>query len=203
MKPANRPLFTQESAERDAAWVQAALNGDREAFGRLVEAYQQKAFATAYRLLSHSEDAQEAVQDAFLRAYRSLKQLKDPRRFGPWLLRTVSNLSLNMRRSRRSGRMVSLDERPQGEGGRAASEPPSPEAGPIEQSQGREVEAILEVALAQLPEKQRLTLVLFTIEGWPQKDIANMLECSLETVKWNVFQARRRLRQLLEEQGAL
>lgn len=203
MKPANRPLFTQESAERDAAWVLAALEGDREAFGRLVGAYQQKAFATAYRLLSHNDDAQEVVQDAFLRAYRSLKQLKDPRRFGPWLLRTVSNLALNLRRSRQAGRTASLDDGPQGDFERAPSEPPSPEAGPIEQSQGREAEAILERALAQLSERQRLILTLFTIEGWAQKDIAEMLECSLETVKWNVFQARKRLRQLLEEQGVL
>lgn len=201
MKPAKRPLFTQESAERDAAWVEAALNGDREAFGRLVGAYQQKAFATAYRLLSHNDDAQEAVQDAFFRAYRSLKQLKDPRRFGPWLLRTVSNLALNMRRARRPGRTISLDDGQEGE--RAPSEPQSPVADPTEQTQGREAQAALERALEQLPERQRVTLMLFTIEGWAQKDIADMLECSLETVKWNVFQARKKLKQLLEGEGVL
>jgi RNA polymerase sigma-70 factor (ECF subfamily) len=55
----------------------------------------------------------------------------------------------------------------------------------------------LDAALATLPEKQRLSLVLFTIEGWAQKDIAEFLECSIENVKWNVFQARRRLRDML------
>jgi RNA polymerase sigma-70 factor (ECF subfamily) len=56
---------------------------------------------------------------------------------------------------------------------------------------------VLDAALDTLPDKQRLALVLFTIEGWPQKDIAELLECSLETVKWNVFQARKRLRERL------
>jgi RNA polymerase sigma-70 factor (ECF subfamily) len=55
----------------------------------------------------------------------------------------------------------------------------------------------IDAALEQLPEKQRLALVLFTVEEWPQKDIAKLLECSLETVKWNVFRARQRLRELL------
>lgn len=196
-------MFTQESSERDAAWVQAALTGDNEAFGRLVQVYQQRAYATAYRLLSHSDDAQEVVQDAFLRAYRSLSQLKDPRRFGPWLLRTVGNLALNVRRSRRAGTTVSLDER-HGVGAEGAEgEYRTRSAGPSRQTEGREIQGILEQALEQLPDRQRLMLVLFTVEGWPQKDIAEMLDCSLETVKWNVFQARKRLRQLLSERGAL
>jgi len=109
MKPASRPLFTDDSAQRDAALVNVVLAGDRDAFEKLVGVYERAAVATAYRLLNNSDDAREVVQDAFLRAYRSLGRLKDPQRFGPWLLRIVSNLSLNARRSRRTG-VVALDE---------------------------------------------------------------------------------------------
>ena len=196
MKPADRPLFTDESANRDAAWVRAVLAGDRDAFGQLVETYQRVALGTAYRLLSNSDDAQEVVQDAFLKAYRSLDRLKDPCRFGPWLLRIVSNLSLNARRSRRSG-TVALDEQQGLDGAAGGRDRATSAPSPGQQAEGRELQSRIDAALDQLPEKQRLALVLFAVEEWPQKDIAKLLECSLETVKWNVFRARQRLRGLL------
>jgi RNA polymerase sigma-70 factor (ECF subfamily) len=111
----------------------------------------------------------------------------------------VSNLSLNARRSRKSGTTVALDETQgadwltTGEGGPATSRTFTPDS----RMEHREMQAALEEALETLPEKQRLSLILFTIEGWAQKDIAELLECSLENVKWNVFQARKRLREQL------
>jgi len=197
MKRSNRPLFTDDSAQRDAAWVKATLAGDPDAFGQIVETYQRIAVSTAYRLLGNSDDAQDVVQNAFLNAFQSLSKLKDPRRLGPWLMRIVSNLSLNYRRSRRSGSTVPLDEQRGPEGVIKSGEPRASIAGPDRRAEGRELQAALDAALEQLPEKQRLSLLLFTVEGWAQKEIAELLECSLETVKWNVFQARRRLRELL------
>jgi RNA polymerase sigma-70 factor (ECF subfamily) len=199
MKRSNRPLFTDDSAQRDAAWVEATLAGDHDAFGQIVEAYQRIAVSTAYRLLGNSEDAQDVVQNAFLNAFQSLSKLKDPRRLGPWLMRIVSNLSLNFRRSRRSGSTVPLDEQRGPEGVARSGEPMASILGPQRRAEGRELQEALDAALEQLPEKQRLTLLLFAVEGWPQKEIAELLECSLETVKWNVFQARKRLRELLSD----
>lgn len=199
MTDSKQPLFTEESGARDAAWVAKALGGDSEAFGRLVGVYQRPAVATAYRLLGNSEDAQEVVQEAFLRAYRALSRLKEPTRFGPWMLRIVSNLSLNARRSRRSTSTVPLDEQRGTEGATGGGGEPVVSAfGPDRHAESRELQEALDEAMARLPEKQRMALVLFTIEGWAQKDIAELLECSLETVKWNVFQARKRLRSELE-----
>ena len=70
MTQPDRPLFTEDTGTRDATWVQAALSGDSDAFGRLVAAYQRVAVSTAYRLLGNSDDAAETAQEAFLRAYR-------------------------------------------------------------------------------------------------------------------------------------
>ncbi|HSW46975.1 MAG TPA: sigma-70 family RNA polymerase sigma factor [Phycisphaerae bacterium] len=196
MKPVGQPLFTDESARRDAAWVAAVLAGDRDAFGKLVRAYERVAVATAYRLLNNSADAQEVTQDAFLKAYRALSRLKDPRRFGPWLLRIVSNLSLNARRSRRSG-IVALDEQQGLDEAAGGREVANSTTEPDHEAIGRELQARIDVALEQLPEKQRMALVLFTVEEWPQKDIAELLNCSIETVKWNVFRARQRLKEQL------
>ncbi|MGQ9651416.1 MAG: RNA polymerase sigma factor [Phycisphaerae bacterium] len=197
MTQPDRPLFTHDTGTRDAALVQAALSGDSDAFGRLVAAYQRVAVSTAYRLLGNSEDAAETAQEAFLRAYRALDRLKDPARFGPWLLRAVTNLALNARRSRRRT-TVTLDEERRTEDAadtRGASTVTS--MTPDRQAEGHELQQALDAALEALPEKQRMALILFTIEGWAQKDIAELLECSVETVKWNVFQARKKLRDRL------
>ncbi len=199
MTESKQPLFTEETGRRDAGWVEATLAGDPDAFGRLVAAYERPAIATAYRLLGNSDEARDVSQDAFLRAYRSLDRLKEPTRFGPWLLRIVSNLSLNARRSRRTGSTVPLDEQRGTEGATAGGKPVVSSFSPDRHVESRELQEAIDAALAKLPEKQRLALTLFTIEGWAQKDIAEVLECSLETVKWNVFQARKRLREYLGE----
>lgn len=200
MTRSQRPLFTEDTTRRDAEWVHAAVAGDAQSFSRLVEAYQRPAVSKAYRLLGNSEDAAEVVQEAFLRAYRALGRLKEPSRFGPWLMRIVGNLSLNARRSRKSAQTLTLEEE-RGTDGLTSGEgePVVAAFGPDAEAQGREMQRALDEALAGLPEKQRLSLVLFTIEGWAQKDIAEYLECSIENVKWNVFQARKRLREQLGE----
>lgn len=194
----NRPVSSEDTGERDAGWVRAALDGDAEAFGKLVEAYQRPAVSVAYRLLGNSHDAMEIAQDAFLRAYRSLGKLQEPGRFGPWLMRIVSNLSLNRRRGRKTSATVELDE------ARGALDAATPAGRPVVTSvtpevtlEHMEMHEALAVAIEDLPEKQRVSLVLFAVEGWAQKDIAELLECSIENVKWNVFQARKKLREML------
>ncbi len=195
MTRSDRPLFSEDTGNRDAAWVRATLEGDTEAFGRLVLAYERQAVSIAYRLLGNTHDAMEVAQEGFLRAFRSLGRLKEPTRFGPWIMRIVSNLALNIRRARRSASTVALDEQRVAEGAASGrDEPAITSVGPDHRAESRELQDAIDAALGKLPERQRLALVLFAIEGWPQKDIAAMLECSLETVKWNVFRARRRLR---------
>lgn len=199
MASSQEAAFGESTGRQDAAWVQEAMGGDTEAFGHLITAYERRAVAVAYRLLGNRDDAADVAQEAFLRAYRSLSKLKDPTRFGPWLMRIVSNLSLNARRSRKSGTTVTLDESQGTDGMATGDEGPATSTTftPDARMEHREMQAALEDALETLPEKQRLSLVLFTIEGWAQKDIAELLECSLENVKWNVFQARKRLRERL------
>jgi len=198
MTRSNRPLFTEDAGRLDAKLVKSVLAGDTEAFGSLVETYERPAVSTAYRLLGNSHDAMEVVQEAYLRAYRSLGRLKKPSRFGPWLMRIVTNLSLNARRSRQTGSTVRLDEK-QGLEKAIATDgrPVITSIGPSEQLEGRELQEAVDAVLDSLPEKQRMSLVLFAIEGWAQKDIAELLECSVENVKWNVFQARKKLREQL------
>jgi RNA polymerase sigma-70 factor (ECF subfamily) len=179
----------------DGQLVRATLDGDRSCFDVLIRRYQRQAVAVSYRLLGNTNDALEVAQDAMLKA------------FGGWLMRIVSNLSLNYRRSRKTRRQLPLDEllSPSGSessettGAGASSEWMARSGDPHREAAGHELGKRLQEALDQLPEKQRLAIVLFTIQELPQKEVAETLGCSVEAVKWHVFQGRKKLKELLKD----
>src|SRR6187401_1835723 len=96
--------------EADGKLVRRVCKGDRKAFDELIVRYQRQAVAVSYRLLGNTQDALEVTQDAFLKAFSSLATLQKPEAFGGWLMRIVSNLSLNFRRGRKSGQQLPLDD---------------------------------------------------------------------------------------------
>ncbi|HEY3245408.1 MAG TPA: sigma-70 family RNA polymerase sigma factor [Phycisphaerae bacterium] len=184
----------------DETLVEQAIAGDQAAFGELVRRYQRQAVAVSYRLVGRIEDAADVVQDAFMRAHRNLATLEQRARFGPWLMRIVSNLSLNYRRSRRHT-AVPLDDLLEAADdlhradGAALARDDAPESALL----SNELRAQIDRAVRTLPDKQRLALILSSVEGMPQKDVAEILDCSVELVKWNVFQARKKLRDQLRD----
>lgn len=203
MKDAARPNLqdAEESGRQDAEAVARTLAGDLKAFDVLIERYQRRAVAVAYRLLGNIADAMDVCQDAYVRAFRSLTSMQDPARFGPWLMRIVSNLALNFRRDRKSLLSLTTDDDGPGVDAGNLSDERTEEGGSAsgDSLQASELEQAINRAIGELPEKQRLALVLFAIEGLPQKEVAEILDCSLELVKWNVFQARKTLKDKLAE----
>ena len=196
--PANRA-----GEPTDGELVARTLRGDRGGFDELIGRYQRQAVAVSYRLLGNSQDAMEVTQDAFLKAYRSLDTLQKADAFGGWLMRIVSNLSLNFRRSRKIRQQLPLndalgpvDSESQGAGG---SEWMARSGDPVRTLESEEMGRRLQEALQQLPEKQRLAIVMFTMEERPQKKVAEALQCSVEAVKWHVFQGRKKLKELMKE----
>jgi RNA polymerase sigma-70 factor (ECF subfamily) len=189
--------------DEDAKLVQAALAGEREAFDKLVEQYQRQAVSVALRLVGNVDDALEVAQDGFVRAYQSLSQLKDAKLFGPWLMRIMSNGALNYRRNRSRHGAVSLSESSMQEDGQAGTnlegQLPGDEPSAYERLAGKEMATALQEAIDELPENLRTALLLFAVEKRPQKEIADMMDCSVQMVKWNVFEARRRLRKRLQK----
>jgi len=195
----------RQSAEgpSDGVLVRRVVDGQRAAFDELVGRYQRQAVAVSYRLLGNTHDALEVTQDAFLKAFRSIDTLQKPDAFAGWLMRIVSNLSLNYRRSRKIRSQLPLDELVGGEmpqtDSAASSEYLQRGDDPARSLAGKELGLRLQEALSQLPEKQRLAIVLFTIEQMPQKQVAEALQCSVEAVKWHVFQGRKKLKELLKD----
>lgn len=198
MEEQQRPGIS-EAGRRDADLVARTLAGDATAFDDLIRTHERKAVAVASRMLGNLQDGLDVAQDAFLRAYRSLGTLKQPERFGPWLMRIVSNLSLNYRRSRKATSSMPVEDLLTGESLSGSGPGPASTNTPDEAASTAELSERIEQAIAELPEKQRAALVLFAIEGLAQKEVAEVLECSVELVKWNVFQARKKLKKELAE----
>lgn len=182
----------------DAKLVAAARRGELSAFDDLVARYQRQATSVAYRLLSNMDDALEVTQDAFLRAYEKLGSLTKAERFGPWLLRIVSNLALNKRRSRALRRAIPLDAGDD-DSGRDLQPVDTSAIQPDEAASAQDVQRLLKAAIAELPEMQQKALIMFCIEQLPQKDIAQTLGCSVEAVKWHVFTARKKMKDKLKD----
>jgi len=156
--------------------------------------------AVSYRLLGNAQDALEVTQDAFLKSFASLSTLQKPEAFGGWLMRIVSNLSLNYRRARRVRAQLPLDDcLGPAETQEAGSEWRARDGDPVHAMESAELGVQLQKALAELPEKQRLAIVMFTIEQLPQKQVAEALGCSVEAVKWHVFQGRKKLRESMKD----
>jgi RNA polymerase sigma-70 factor (ECF subfamily) len=182
--------------------VLAAKHGDRQAFGKLAQQYQRQCAAVALRLLANTHDAAELVQDALVKAFKNLDQLEQADRFGPWLMRIVTNLALNFRRSRSRRQAISLEqagaESEDGEDLRATIAGGALDA-PDKPATSAELGDAISRCINELPEKQRLALVMFAIEKMPQKDVAEVLNCSVEAVTWHVFMARKQLKRRLFE----
>ena len=208
----SRPDFSQASNfggaddGAEAPWVEAerglvrlAQAGDRDAFMALVNRYQRQCAAIALRLLDNPHDTSDLLQDCFLRAFERIGALKDGARFGSWLMRIVTNRGLNFRRARNKRRLVSLDVPASGRDskGDVLSDVIAAGAAPDFAAYSREFRFAIDRAMRKLPRKQRAALVLFTIRELPQKQVAEILGCSVEAVKWYVFTARRDLRREL------
>ncbi len=195
--------LSEKQLPSDGALVARTLAGDRKAFDQLINRYQRQAVAVSYRLLGNSHDALEVTQEAFVKGFTSLNTLQKPEAFGGWLMRIVSNLSLNFRRSRRTRSQLPLDDLLGPTDGSASdaggSEWMARGGDPVHRLESEEMGRRLQQALQQLPEKQRLAITMFTIEEMPQKQVAETLNCSVEAVKWHVFQGRKKLRELLKD----
>jgi len=183
------PQQAARIAQQDEAdLVVRAAAGDRSAFGVLVERYAGVARRVARAVLGNPEDADDAAQDAMLSALVKLDQY-DPRRpFGPWLLRIVANAATDRRRRRTVRRVEPLD---------AALTAGGPR--PDTTAERRALGDRLRQALAELPERRRVAVVLFDVEGYSHAEIAAVLGIPEGTVRSEVFHARRRLRALLAD----
>lgn len=167
----------------DRSLVGRVKQGDAGAYDLLVRRYLCRAVAMARRLLGNAEDAEDLVQDAFIRALERIHSFDDSRAFGPWFFRILINTGLNARKAR-SLRTAEPE----------TSELPSRAAGPLQLLEEREIRDRFAVALEALPPRQRLIVSMFEVDGLSTLEIATTLGITPETVRWHHHKARQALR---------
>jgi RNA polymerase sigma-70 factor (ECF subfamily) len=185
----NSAAAPTDPAQDEAAIINRVRAGDVAAFQGLVHRHFRAAFGIAYHVLQHREDAEDVVQQAFMSALARLDTFDSTRPFGPWFGGVVLN---HARRARRARTRVAKRQ----------VEPvdiydPSPSASPERSAEDAEIRDRVRVAVATLPERQRLAIQLIDIDGYGAAEVAAMLELSPVTMRWHLMAARRTLRRLL------
>lgn len=184
-----RSADAAHEAVTDALLVERVRRGEVEAYGELVRRHMRRAFSIAYRIVRHREDAEDVVQDAFVRALERLDTLKRGRPFHPWFYRIVVNRALSCWRSRAVRAAEAVPEEAVGDS--------TPE-GDAERS---ELRRRLAEALDALPESERIVVQLSELEGLTSAEIAEIVGEPAGTVRYRLHQARRRLRAALAPLG--
>jgi len=184
--------------QADEALVRMAQAGDTRAFDELVVRYRDRVYRLALRILRHEEDAAEALQDAFLSAFRGLNKFKAESTFSTWLYRVATNAALMRYRRRREGH-ISLE---QSQGPNDEAEPlaiPDWSAQPLEELLDAETRAVMEESIGRLPDDLRTVFLLRDVEELTNAQVAEVLEpLTVAAVKSRLHRARVLLREDLD-----
>jgi RNA polymerase sigma-70 factor (ECF subfamily) len=181
----------------DASFVAKARSGDADAFRVLVERHSRALFRVAFRMTGNQQDAEDVVQESFLRAYRQLGNFDERASFGTWMYRIASNCSLDLvrARKRRNDRMAPVDdENMEDPMAKLPSEDPTPERLAL----SSEVREKVAEAMEDLSPTERTAFVLRHFEGMRMEEVSRVLECQPGAAKHSVFRAVQKLRRALE-----
>jgi RNA polymerase sigma-70 factor (ECF subfamily) len=186
-----------DPASEEQVLVQAAKAGDDSAFDQLVRRYDRNVFRIAQHITQNREDAEDVVQDAFLKAYENLNQFQGNSKFYTWLVRIAVNEALMKLRRRRPERMVSLDEEIKTEEDSLPREVADWSPNPEQQYNQAELRDILTRTIQGLPPSFRTVFVLRDVEGLSTEETAEALDLSIPAVKSRLLRARLQLRERL------
>lgn len=182
--------------QEERQWLEDARNGDPQAFAMLVDMYSKPVYNLCYRMLGNPQDAEDAAQEAFLRAYRSLDRYDPERKLITWLLSIAAHYCIDQQRRVRAPQ-VSLDEADPGE---LRERGVGPENAYLLQETGDEVQQIL----AQIPARDRAAIVLYYWYDFSYQEIAKQLSLTESALKARLHRARRSLAKVwLETDGAI
>lgn len=177
----------------EARILKRAKKGDRLAFAELVELYKDKLYNLAYRMLGNPHDAEEAIQEAFMKVYANLARYDDRHKFSTWIFRIASNCCIDRLRKKRGSYSLdaSLDDDDSND---LYAILPNPDLLPEEQITKLETSKELQSAIDQLPPTYRAVIVLKYIEDLSLQEISNILAVPVPTVKTRLHRGREALR---------
>lgn len=183
----------ETSSTADTALAARAATGDATAFELIMRRHNRMMFRAARAILRDDGEAEDAVQEAYVRAYRALAGFRGEARLSTWLTRIAVNEALGRRRQRRESPLADVPPDDV-----AAAWPQGSPTTPEEASMRKELGEVLEAAVDRLPESYRTVLMLRAVEGLSERDTADILGIAVPLVKVRLFRARRLLRRTLE-----
>jgi RNA polymerase sigma-70 factor (ECF subfamily) len=208
----NVRLRADFSAHDDNDLVQMTLKGDKEAYRALVERYQGRLFSTALNIVKTREDAEDVVQETFVKAFLSLGQFKGQSSFYTWLYRICFNMAIDIRRKagRRGGthleykehlgvNRAAMEDGDRDGGGAGTAHHPQRVEGPHDALSRKELGHKIQEVLAELSEEHRAVIMLREIDGLDYDEIATAIGVPKGTVMSRLFYARKALQKALEE----
>ena len=180
----------------DEELVERAKRGDRRAFRMLVDRHKHMVFNVALRMLRNREDAEDAAQEAFLRAFRSIGTFRGQAKFSSWLVRIAINVSLSFaERAYTKQTFVEFHEEADGAGPHLTNENMSPEEIATRKDFGERIRALV----GTLPPRYRAVITLYYLEERSYQEVADILEIPLGTVKTHLHRAKEHLRKSILE----
>jgi RNA polymerase sigma-70 factor (ECF subfamily) len=169
----------------ETKWIAEARSGDKEAFSKLVEKYQRPVFSVCYRMLGTPTAAEDAAQEAFIRAYQALDRYDPKRSFATWILSIASNYSIDQLRKKKVT-ILSMDSDKH-----AWLAPPDPSPSPEKVALDKEKSALVQSILAELNETDRAAVILQYWHDYSYDEIAETLDLTSSAVKSRLFRARK------------
>ena len=182
-------------SNEESIWVEQARQGDQRAFGKLVQAYQKPVFNLTYRMLGNAQEAEDAAQETFLRAYSSLRQYQPEHKFSTWLFAIANHHCIDRLRKRRVS-FVSIEDNPVLEN--LTGDAPLPERQALLGEQSAEMQRLLQ----DIEPDYRLPLILRYWEDYSYEEIAQTMEITVAAVKSRLFRARQQVARLYGEREA-
>jgi RNA polymerase sigma-70 factor (ECF subfamily) len=182
----SRDNFTVVEIQEE--WLLSARKGDSDAFGRIVEAFQKPVYNLCFRMLGNPEDAEDAAQETFWRAFQGLSRYDPKRSFGTWLLSIAAHYCIDRLRKKRLN-LLSLDDL------LPEDDAPDPTPNPEHQAAQKQEQATVQALLASLGKEERAMIVMRYWYDMSYEEIGRALSCSVSAVKSRLHRARQTLAQ--------
>jgi len=181
------------SVESDEILIERVKKGDIEAFNPLVERYKLPLYKVMYRMVFNRDDAEDLVEEAFIRAFRAIKRFETGRSFYAWLCRIAVNNAINFLKKERRDKMQSIDK--------IEYSLTAKKGNPVAMTREKILKEKITTAMAKLPEEYRTILILRVEESFSYEEISRLLKIPRGTVMSRLSRARRKLREIFETLG--
>lgn len=189
----------RDMSELEKSLIHKSQQGDIESFEMLIKEHQKLVFNIAYRMLGNMEDAKDAAQEIFIKAYKSLHNFQGTCSFSTWLYRIATNTCLDALRKRKAYHHYSYDKPIETEDGEVVRNIPDTQNLPEDIVEKRELRKNIQHAINCLPEHHKMVIILRDIKGLSYEQIGDILECSQGTVKSRISRARNALKHVIKK----